>query len=107
MDFKSGYKKMDGLHRVRCHLFGECRVNFYPQEFDPLYVANEGRFVAFVPGDQADRAQRVLAAHDVSAGAGSIGLVSETPASLVTLKSRIGATRIVDMLSGEQLPRIC
>ena len=39
VDFKSGYKKMDGLHRVRCHLFGECRVNFYPQEFDPLYVA--------------------------------------------------------------------
>ena len=39
VDFKGGYKKLDGLHRVRCHLFNECRVNFYPQEFDPRYVA--------------------------------------------------------------------
>jgi len=39
VDFKGGYKKLDGLHRVRCHLFAECRVNFYPQEFDPKYVA--------------------------------------------------------------------
>ena len=39
VDFKGGYKKLDGLHRVRCHLFNECRVNFFPQEFDPIYVA--------------------------------------------------------------------
>lgn len=75
--------------------------------FDPLYVANEGRLVAFVPQADADRALRILAGYPVTAGAVPIGSVSETPAGLVTLKSRIGATRIVDMLSGEQLPRIC
>jgi len=49
----------------------------------------------------------VLRAHAVSAGAVRIGQVTASPAGLVTLKSRIGATRVVDMLSGEQLPRIC
>jgi hydrogenase expression/formation protein HypE len=75
--------------------------------FDPLYVANEGRFVAFVPQADAERAVRILAGHPVAAGARVIGVVTESPAGLVTLESRIGATRIVDMLSGEQLPRIC
>ena len=75
--------------------------------FDPLYVANEGRFVAFVPEADADRALRVLRQHWVAAGATPIGSVAAAPAGLVTLKSRIGATRVVDMLSGEQLPRIC
>jgi hydrogenase expression/formation protein HypE len=63
--------------------------------------------VAFVPEADADRALRILAGHPETAGAVPIGRVSEAPAGLVTLKSRIGATRIVDMLSGEQLPRIC
>ena len=74
---------------------------------DPLYVANEGRFVAFVPEDAADAALRVLGGHDVSRDSVRIGRVTESPAGLVTLRSRIGATRIVDRLSGEQLPRIC
>jgi hydrogenase expression/formation protein HypE len=75
--------------------------------FDPLYVANEGRFVAFVDPAHADRALSILQAHPLGAGASLIGTVVEEPAGLVTLKSRIGATRVVDMLSGEQLPRIC
>lgn len=75
--------------------------------FDPLYVANEGRFAAFVPEAEADRALAVLRAHAVSAGAVRIGHVADNSEPLVTLESRIGATRIVDMLSGEQLPRIC
>jgi hydrogenase expression/formation protein HypE len=74
---------------------------------DPLYLANEGRFVAFVPAPQADAALAVLRAHPVSAGAARIGSVDESPAALVTLKSRIGTKRILDMHSGEQLPRIC
>ena len=74
---------------------------------DPLYVANEGRFVAFVaPGDAA-RALSILRAHPVSSGAVAIGSVTADPQGLVTMKSAIGATRIVDLLSGEQLPRIC
>jgi hydrogenase expression/formation protein HypE len=74
---------------------------------DPLYLANEGRFVAFVPAAQAERALQILRAHPVSATAARIGSVSESPAALVTLQSRIGTKRILDMHSGEQLPRIC
>ena len=74
---------------------------------DPLYVANEGRFVVFVDAKDAERALEVLRAESVSSCAAVIGHVLEKGRSLVTLRSRIGATRVVDMLSGEQLPRIC
>jgi len=74
---------------------------------DPLYLANEGRFAAFVPPAQADRALGILRSHAVSANATRVGTVDDAPASLVTLKSRIGTKRVLDMLSGEQLPRIC
>jgi len=74
---------------------------------DPLHVANEGRFVAFVAEKDADRALHIMCAHDVSAGSACIGRVIEKAAPLVTLKSSIGASRILDMPSGEQLPRIC
>ena len=72
-----------------------------------MYVANEGRFVAIVPAADADRALRVLQSFDVSTDVEMIGVVSEAPAGLVTARSRIGATRMIDMLTGEQLPRIC
>jgi hydrogenase expression/formation protein HypE len=88
---------------VREDVRGACEI----LGFDPMYVANEGRFVAFVKGPDARRAVEVLARFEVSAGARAIGEVDDAPAGLVTLRSRIGATRIVDMLSGEQLPRIC
>jgi hydrogenase expression/formation protein HypE len=74
---------------------------------DPLYLANEGRFLAFVPAAQADKTIEILRTHPVSANAVRIGAVSENPAALVTLRSRIGTQRILDMHSGEQLPRIC
>jgi hydrogenase expression/formation protein HypE len=74
---------------------------------DPLYLANEGRFVAFVPAAQTERALQILRAYPVSATASRIGTVSESPAALVTMQSRIGTSRILDMHSGEQLPRIC
>jgi hydrogenase expression/formation protein HypE len=74
---------------------------------DPLHVANEGRFVAFVAGKDAERARDILRRHDVSANADIIGKVVEKAAPLVTIKSAIGASRILDMPSGEQLPRIC
>lgn len=75
--------------------------------FDPLYVANEGRFVCFVPASDAEHALRILKANPLGKEAALIGAVTQKAAGLVTLESRIGATRIVDMLSGEQLPRIC
>jgi hydrogenase expression/formation protein HypE len=74
---------------------------------DPLYVANEGRFTAFVPAAQADAAIDVLRKVPVSQGAVCVGRVEENPSKMVLLRSRIGGSRVVDMLSGEQLPRIC
>ncbi len=74
---------------------------------DPLYVANEGRFAAFVPSAQTEAALEVLKNVPVSQGAVAVGKVEESPRGLVVLQSRIGGNRVVDMLSGEQLPRIC
>jgi hydrogenase expression/formation protein HypE len=88
---------------VREDVRGACEI----LGFDPLYVANEGRFAAFVAAKDAARALAVFRAHPLGKDAAIIGTVTAAPAGLVTMKSRIGATRIVDMLSGEQLPRIC
>jgi hydrogenase expression/formation protein HypE len=74
---------------------------------DPLYVANEGRFAAFVPAAQTGAALEVLRKVPVSQSAVTVGKVEESPRGLVVLQSRIGGNRVVDMLSGEQLPRIC
>jgi hydrogenase expression/formation protein HypE len=74
---------------------------------DPLYIANEGRFVSFVPAIDAERALTILRAHAIGADACCIGRASDEQTASVILKSRIGARRVVDMLSGEQLPRIC
>jgi hydrogenase expression/formation protein HypE len=75
--------------------------------FDPLYVANEGRFAAFVAAPDAARALEILQTHAPCRKAARIGEVRASDSGLVTLKSRIGASRILDMLTGEQLPRIC
>lgn len=75
--------------------------------FDPLYVANEGRFAAFVPPEYAERAVAILRAHPVSENAAVVGAVADGPAGAVTMRTTVGTTRVVDMLSGEQLPRIC
>jgi hydrogenase expression/formation protein HypE len=76
---------------------------------DPLYVANEGRFVLFVPDSNAGHAMEVLRSQPVSAGAERIGTVLSGSAASprVILRSQIGTRRILDRLSGEQLPRIC
>jgi len=74
---------------------------------DPLYVANEGRFAVFVPAAQADAALEIMKKVSVSQGSVRVGKVEETPGRTVVLQSRIGGNRVVDMLSGEQLPRIC
>jgi hydrogenase expression/formation protein HypE len=74
---------------------------------DPLYVANEGRFAVFVAGGQADKALEILKKIPVSQDSVRVGKVEATPGRTVILQSRIGGSRVVDMLSGEQLPRIC
>jgi hydrogenase expression/formation protein HypE len=76
--------------------------------FDPLYVANEGRFIAFVNSVDAEKALDIMKKNKNGEGSMIIGEVKETrDYGLVTMESKIGANRIVDMLSGEQLPRIC
>ncbi len=74
---------------------------------DPLYVANEGRFAAIVPAAQADAALEIMKKVPVSEGSVRVGTVEQAPGRTVVLQSRIGGNRVVDMLSGEQLPRIC
>lgn len=88
---------------VREEVQGACEM----LGLDPLYVANEGRFIAFVEAADAERALSILRAHPLGVEAAHVGRVTDSQPGLVTLKSRIGANRIVDMLSGEQLPRIC
>ncbi|MCR9074152.1 MAG: hydrogenase expression/formation protein HypE [Alphaproteobacteria bacterium] len=74
---------------------------------DPLHVANEGRFVAFVPPQDASRALALMRSFGVSRDAAVIGQVLDGPPGEVRCRGQLGIDRIVDMLSGEQLPRIC
>jgi hydrogenase expression/formation protein HypE len=74
---------------------------------DPLYVACEGRFVAVVDGAEVEAALAALRSHPLGAEAAVIGSVKADPPTLVLLKTEFGGTRIVDMLIGDPLPRIC
>jgi hydrogenase expression/formation protein HypE len=74
---------------------------------DPLYVACEGRLVAVVSSEVADAALAALRAHPLGAEAVAIGHVADDPAGLVLLRTAFGGTRIVDVLVGDPLPRIC
>lgn len=74
---------------------------------DPLYVANEGRFVAVLPSEEAPRALALLRRHAPCQDAAAIGRVAKTPAGRVSLRGELGSARMLEMLSGEQLPRIC
>ncbi len=74
---------------------------------DPLYLANEGTMVMFVPPDQVDAALAALRATAAGKGAVVIGKVGKGPVGRVTMTTIFGGTRLVDMLVGEQLPRIC
>ena len=74
---------------------------------DPLYVANEGRFAVFVGEKDSDKTLEILHSQNISGSAVRVGTVFEHSSGIVTLRSRIGGNRVLDMLSGEQLPRIC
>ncbi|WP_281286774.1 hydrogenase expression/formation protein HypE [Catellatospora sichuanensis] len=74
---------------------------------DPLYIACEGRFVAVVAPESADAALAALRRHPLGEQAAIIGRVDDDPAHLVLLRTRFGGTRIMDLLVGDPLPRIC
>ena len=88
---------------VREDVQGACEI----LGFDPLYVANEGRFIIILPESEVEKALAIMESHLLGRGACAIGRVSKNDPGLVTIESTIGATRILDLLSGEQLPRIC
>lgn len=88
---------------VREDVAGACEI----LGFDPLYLANEGRFIAIVPANDAERALEVMRRHEAGRGAVEAGRFDAGTAGMVEMITDIGTRRIVDMLSGEQLPRIC
>ena len=75
--------------------------------FDPLYIANEGKLIAFVPEKHAQKALELIQQDEFGKDAVIIGEVTKKDPGKVFLKTRIGGLRIIDMLTGEQLPRIC
>jgi hydrogenase expression/formation protein HypE len=74
---------------------------------DPLYVANEGKLIAVVPPGDADRLLEAMRAHPLGRDAAVIGEVVADHAGMVVMRSLVGGERVVTMLAGEQLPRIC
>ncbi|HTP32011.1 MAG TPA: hydrogenase expression/formation protein HypE [Candidatus Acidoferrales bacterium] len=83
--------------RAACELLG----------FDPLHVANEGKLIAIVARENADPVLAAMRAHPLGANAAMIGSVTERHPGLVTLRTPFGTSRIIEMLAGDQLPRIC
>jgi hydrogenase expression/formation protein HypE len=83
--------------RAACELLG----------IDPLYVANEGKFVAVVAPDEAGAALAALNSHPLGVDAARVGEIRTAPPGIVVLMTEFGGTRIVDMLVGDPLPRIC
>ncbi len=88
---------------VRAEVRGACEI----LGLDPLYVANEGKLIAVVPRQRADLLLEVMRAHPLGVDAALVGEVVDAHRGMVVLRSRIGGERVVTMLAGEQLPRIC
>jgi hydrogenase expression/formation protein HypE len=88
---------------VRPEVRGACEL----LGIDPMYVACEGRLVAVVPADSADTAVRALRGHPLGAQAAVIGSVTDDQPGIVRLKTAFGGSRVVDLLVGDPLPRIC
>lgn len=88
---------------VRDEVRGACEM----LGLDPLYVANEGKLLAIVDAAVADQLVTAMRKHPLATEARRIGTVTESDAGWVTMRTPLGTTRIVDMLAGDQLPRIC
>jgi hydrogenase expression/formation protein HypE len=83
--------------RAACELLG----------FDPLHVANEGKLIAIVAPEHADAVLAAMRVHPLGRDAADIGSVIDKHPGMVTLRTPFGTSRIVEMLAGDQLPRIC
>jgi hydrogenase expression/formation protein HypE len=83
--------------RAACELLG----------LDPLYVANEGKLIAIISERSASKALRTMRTHEFGRDAAIIGRVTGEHVGRVVLETTLGARRVLDMMVGEQLPRIC
>ncbi len=88
---------------IRESVRGACEI----LGLDPLYLANEGKLLAIVPSNRVDDLLSIMKEHPAGKNSAIIGNVEKTPPGTVLLSSHFGGTRIVDMLVGDQLPRIC
>jgi hydrogenase expression/formation protein HypE len=93
----------EGALPVRPAVAGACEI----LGIDPLYVANEGKLVAIVAPEATDAALAAMRAHRFGRDAAVIGEVRSEPPGMVVLETSFGGTRVVDMLAGDPLPRIC
>lgn len=100
---KKGVELQEAALPIRPEVHAACEM----LGLDPLYVANEGKLVAVVAQEEADRLLAVMKGHPRGREAAIIGKVVEPHPGMVTMKSVIGGERVVTLLSGEQLPRIC
>jgi hydrogenase expression/formation protein HypE len=100
---KVGIRIVEEHIPIRNDVRGACEI----LGFDPLYVANEGKLLAFVPPDDAENVLQTMLTHPLGKKSAIIGEVVADHPGIVVMKTNIGGTRVVDMLSGEQLPRIC
>jgi hydrogenase expression/formation protein HypE len=98
-----GIKLDEASIPVRAEVRGACEM----LGLDPLYVANEGKLIAVAPREEAGRLVSVMRTHPLGRNAALIGRVVAEHPGMVTMRSLVGGERIVSLLSGEQLPRIC
>jgi hydrogenase expression/formation protein HypE len=98
-----GIELEEGKIPVREQVQGACEM----LGLDPLYVANEGKLIGIVAPEAAEQVLQAMRRHPLAPEAEIIGTVTESHPGLVTMRTALGTTRIVDMLAGDQLPRIC
>jgi hydrogenase expression/formation protein HypE len=100
---KVGIELNESAIPIREEVRGACEM----LGLDPLYVANEGKLIAIVAPDSADTVLAAMRSHPMGRNAAIVGVVGESHPGLVTMKTPLGTSRIVDMLAVDQLPRIC
>jgi hydrogenase expression/formation protein HypE len=98
-----GVKLDEAAIPIRHEVRGACEM----LGLDPLYVANEGKLIAVIPSEDADRLISTMRSHSLGRDAAVIGRVVAEHPGMVTMRSLVGGERVVTLLSGEQLPRIC
>jgi hydrogenase expression/formation protein HypE len=100
---RTGIELEEAALPIREEVSGACGL----LGLDPLYVANEGKLIAIVAPEAADAVLQAMRRHPLGVDAQIIGTVGAGHPGLVTIRTSLGTTRIVDMLAGDQLPRIC